>query len=136
MYKFPKTQKICNAKDITQLFAKGDSILLYPLSIRFIIKKESSFPEVKILIVSPKRYQKFAVNRNKIKRLIRENYRINKADIISFAKQKNISINLSISYISHNTQDLNLIKTNIPQVLSIIIKKITHKLEKDNQDNK
>lgn len=136
MYKFPKAEKICNANDIAQLFAQGDSILVYPLSVRFFVKKEVPSSEVKTLIVSPKRYQRLAVNRNRIKRLIRENYRLNKAEISTFAQKKNISINISISYISNNILDAKLIKTCIPKVLSIIINKITKKLEKDYSDNK
>ncbi len=77
-YSFKKYEKLKSKKLIEQLFAEGKSISAHPLRLIFI---EASFVEdvkLKVGISVSKRNFKKAVDRNKIKRLLRESYRLQK----------------------------------------------------------
>ncbi len=132
MFNFKKQERLCSTKEINNLFSSGNAFLHYPLSVKY-IHKESPCPIVKVLIVAPKRYHKLAVSRNKIKRLIREAYRLNKLEINSFAKENNIEILFSISYVSQEIMTYNQISDVVKKSLKRIIKETKQKLEKDIQ---
>ncbi|MDO4881220.1 MAG: ribonuclease P protein component [Capnocytophaga sp.] len=73
---FPKREKLCSYSDIQQLFSEGKSIKNFPLKLLFFpIEKEIT----QVLISVPKRNLKKSVQRNRVKRLIRESYRLQKS---------------------------------------------------------
>lgn len=63
---------------IAKLFAEGKSFFSYPFKITFLNVSRSEAPPVQVLIAVSKRNFKSAVERNRIKRLVREAYRKNK----------------------------------------------------------
>lgn len=136
MYKFTKQERLCSVIEIKQLFVTGENFLNYPFSIRYKIEKRSNSSDVQVVIISPKRYQRFAVNRNRAKRLMRESYRLNKEEIIRFARENNLSIKISISFVSQNIPDYKSVDYAIKRVLSNIIKKTKERIENNNQSIK
>lgn len=75
--KFPKQEKLKSRKTIEQLFTEGKSYTQYPLKV-FYVPQLSEKPNQAGFSV-PKRKFKLAVDRNRIKRQIRETYRLNKS---------------------------------------------------------
>lgn len=75
--RFPKTEKLCSRTLTEQLFAERRSVFLYPFKV-FFLTKPATGRLPKVLISVPKRRFRRAVDRNRIKRLIREVYRLNK----------------------------------------------------------
>ncbi|TPE45124.1 ribonuclease P protein component [Pontibacter mangrovi] len=77
-YTFSKEEHLCSKRHISQLFAKGSSFNLYPL--RFVYCTPQDLPpgQTQVLISVSKRYFKRAVDRNRLKRQMREAYRLNK----------------------------------------------------------
>ncbi len=74
-FTFKKEEKLKSRKLIEQLFDKGSSLSVFPLRIVYLkIEHGTSFP-VQAGFSVPKRKFKKAVDRNRIKRLIRESYR-------------------------------------------------------------
>lgn len=74
-----KEERLCSRKQIADLFESGNSIYPFPFSI---VWKQSSveFPfPVKIAFSVSKKAFKRAVDRNRIKRLLREAWRLNKS---------------------------------------------------------
>ncbi|WP_406685288.1 ribonuclease P protein component [Seonamhaeicola sp. MEBiC1930] len=79
-FTYGKKEKLKSKKLIDQLFTEGQSVSAYPLRIIYL---ETSFDEevvAKTGVSVGKRYFKKAVDRNRIKRLLREAYRLNKAN--------------------------------------------------------
>lgn len=72
---FPKSQRLCSKYLIDRLFEQGanKSLSAYPL--RLVYRIEEGVGESQLLISVPKRYFKHAVDRNHVKRLVREAYR-------------------------------------------------------------
>ena len=76
-YSFGKKEKLKSRKVIEQLFNEGKSITKYPLKLYYLSmpEQESRF---KTAVSVPKKNFRKAVSRNRIKRQLREAYRLNK----------------------------------------------------------
>ena len=67
-------ERLKSSKSIEHLFSEGKAISAYPLRLVFVSKPNSTVPMQCAVSVS-KRHFKKAVDRNRIKRLLRESYR-------------------------------------------------------------
>ena len=76
-FKFPSSEKLKSKKAIDLLFAEGESVLAYPLRLIFMHANHSASNKVAVSVGKNK--FKAAVDRNRIKRLLRENYRLNRS---------------------------------------------------------
>ena len=74
-FSFPKAEKLTGKKNIEELFRYGSSIFLHPFLVKYLY---ANTPVHRILITVPKKKIKRAVDRNLIKRRMREAYRLNK----------------------------------------------------------
>ena len=77
-FRFGKQEKLKSKKLIGQLFTKGESITVFPLKLYYLPVSEEQNVQIKTAVTVPKKNFKSAVQRNKIKRLMRESYRLNK----------------------------------------------------------
>jgi len=75
---FRKAEKLCSQKEIDRIFAEGKSLSVNPFRLLYIESEANNLPPVRVLIAVPKKKLKLAVSRNRMKRLIREAYRMNK----------------------------------------------------------
>lgn len=75
---FKKEERLCSKKIIDKLFTEGSSFLSYPLKIVYLpIDLPSQYRVQAAFSVSKKNFKK-AVERNLLKRKMRESYRLNK----------------------------------------------------------
>ncbi|WP_244535859.1 ribonuclease P protein component [Hymenobacter psychrotolerans] len=77
-YSFPKEEHLCRKKLIEQLFGRGSSFGLYPLRLIWLPVEARTAAPPQVLVSVSKRSFKRAVDRNYLKRLLREAYRLNK----------------------------------------------------------
>ncbi|WP_421939140.1 ribonuclease P protein component [Pedobacter sp.] len=80
MYTFRKEERLCSRKHLDLLFKNGSSFLLYPLRISYLFIDEPAEVKAQVVINVPKKRYKRAVDRNLLKRRIREAYRLNKQE--------------------------------------------------------
>ncbi len=76
LFCFTKEERLNKRKDIQELFDKGSSFYLYPFKVFWSPQHESSINQV-LVSVSVRNFKK-AVDRNLLKRRMRESYRLNK----------------------------------------------------------
>jgi len=79
MQTFGKQEHLCNIFEIQKLFTEGKSFFKHPVKLLWLPGDWSGSPAIKILISVSKRNFRKSVDRNHIKRLLRECYRRNKA---------------------------------------------------------
>lgn len=79
---FPKRERQCAQTEISRLFRDGQNLRHGALTLKWILKSaHDNEGQVKVLISVPKRRVPKAVDRNRIKRRLRELYRLNKSSI-------------------------------------------------------
>ncbi|MFT4832505.1 MAG: ribonuclease P protein component [Psychroserpens sp.] len=77
-FTLPKKEKLKSKKLIERLFAEGKSVSNYPVKLIYLKTLHADGSKIKTGVTASKRNFKSAVNRNRIKRLMRECYRLNK----------------------------------------------------------
>jgi ribonuclease P protein component len=79
---FRKPEKICNQNQIDVLFKEGKSLKSGLFRMLFVETEPPGKSPVQVLIAVPKKNLRHAVDRNRMKRLIREAYRLSKHKIL------------------------------------------------------
>ena len=124
MFQFPKKQKLCGEKVIERLFANGKSISEKPFRAIWNFEKNNDQVFVKSLIVVPKKRLKLAVDRNVLKRRIKEAYRLQKKQLECFLEGTNQQLNLAIIYQQEEILDYKTLEEKINLLLSRLIKEL------------
>ena len=82
-YTYPKNEKLKSKKLIDQLFSEGQSVSTFPLRLVYLSITFDDTVLAKTGVSVSKKNFKNAVDRNRIKRLLREAYRLNKASFFN-----------------------------------------------------
>lgn len=77
-FTFRKNERLNKEKLIKELFETGSSFYFYPFSVRVMRNPDPNYPVHQVMIAVPRRNFRRAVDRNLIKRRIRESFRLNK----------------------------------------------------------
>lgn len=95
----PKYERICKENDIQRLFNKGVGFSAYPYRIVYLFYRDENHPVTCRLLVSvsKKRFH-HAFKRNRVKRLMRESWRKNKAELYEICQKDNISVDVALVY--------------------------------------
>ena len=119
IYSFPKEERLCNKRLIDELFHNGSSFLCYPFKVSWMtVSQPQKFP-AQVLFSVPKKRFKSAVDRNLLKRRMREAYRLNKeqylySSLVTIDKQ----IVFSVGYIGKEIADSDLIHKKMLKLLT------------------
>ncbi|MGV3539489.1 MAG: ribonuclease P protein component [Rufibacter sp.] len=111
-HNFKKEERLRSKKLIDRLFREGSSFNVYPLRFVALHLPEASEPPVQVLVSVSKRYFKKAVDRNRLKRQIKEVYRQNKHLIPQLNTQGGTWI-IGILYIGKEKSPFNTISKKL-----------------------
>lgn len=121
-YSFNKKERLCSKKQIADLFETGYSFNEFPFKVVWKdILRENDDAKVKLAISVPKKNFKKAVDRNLIKRRIREAYRLNKKDLYDYFGNYNKQINLILIIINKEELSFQEIEGKIIVILQRLI---------------
>jgi len=114
---FPKEEHLCRKKLIDELFGKqGSSFGVYPLRIVWIASPAPLVTPPQVLISVSKRSFKRAVDRNRLKRLIREAYRLNKYRLLEQPGGHQVAL-LGIIFTGKEKSPLTLVEKKLVSAL-------------------
>jgi ribonuclease P protein component len=121
---FSKPEHLCGEKRITRLFTQGDAFIAYPLRVVYIIEPVHDNVSSSVLVSVPKKRFKRAVKRNRLKRLMREAYRLNKLTLIEKLEEKQLQIHIAFNYVSDDELDFATVEKKMKLSLEKLIAKI------------
>ena len=110
-----KHEILRSKKNIKELFDNGSSFFLYPFKVYFL--PNSNIETNQTLFSVPKKYFKKAVDRNLVRRRIREAYRLNKNILVADQKES-FSLSIALIYISKFKLPFNDIEIKLKQVFA------------------
>ena len=108
-FTFSKQERLTGKTSIDQLFNEGKSFNLFPFKVFYSIVDLPATPVARLLIAIPKKKVKHAVDRNRVRRLVREAYRLNKTEFIACLEAKSVHFHFALIYTDESI-DLFLIK--------------------------
>ena len=124
---FTKNERFCSKILIDEIFEKGKKIKHFPFILTYlpISKTKNNWQSpAKIVISVPKRKIKLAVNRNKLKRRIKEAYRLNKLSFYNNLEAKNTNLALFLIYIGKENETYSFIEKKLQLLLTEIQDKL------------
>lgn len=121
---FKKSERISLQREIDCLFKHGESLISYPLRIVYLEQKPFSGANVSVLISVPKKKFKHAVKRNRMKRLIREAYRLNKTSVIQYFQGKESGLLIAFIFIGNELCGWKEIEVAMLKALNLLLEKM------------
>ncbi len=117
---------MCSKKQMEVLFSKGSGITAYPIKVMFCETPVDLVFPAQAMFVAPKRNFKRAHDRNKLKRRMREAYRLNKNTFYYNLKLNDKKNLLAFIYIGKKEESYDLIQKSI---LKLILGVLNHKIK-------
>lgn len=118
-YTFQKSERIVRKKTIESIYQKGENMFVYPLKVRYLpVENNPENIQAKILISVPKKNFKKAVHRNRIKRLLRESYRLNK-HILELLPDR--QLNIHFHYVGRSILPFEQVQNSMVQILNQLL---------------
>ena len=118
-HKLPKSEKLHSFGAIRRLFTEGRGGFVYPL--RYVVYAEHAEEmSAEILFSTPKKFLKRANKRNKVRRRMREAYRLNKELLLSSSDPRMLQV--ALIYSSKEVIDYKSIENATKKILDILSK--------------
>jgi ribonuclease P protein component len=118
---FGRKEKLKSRKKIEELFLAGKNFSAFPLRVTYQFEPEEE-TVIQVGVTAGKKYFKKAVDRNRIKRLTRESYRLQKNDLVEVLKQKGLKGFLFFMYTDKTIASFSVIKEAMNKCLQRLIK--------------
>ena len=128
-FTYQKKDKLKSRKQTQFLFAKGQSMNAFPIKLIYTIETLESVESpasgtLQAGVGAPSRTFRKAVARNRVKRLLREGYRLERPAFIEAAVIKGLRINLFFLYTDATVISQKEMQEKIKQLLSRLSEKI------------
>ena len=121
-YTWTKAEKLKSRKRIEWVFKEGKSLSVFPFKVFYLLLHPPAPPQAGFGAGS--RHFKKAVDRNRIKRLSREAYRLQKQPLMEALAEKERSMALFFIYTGKELPDHGTVKAKIGVLLQKLIKEV------------
>ena len=105
---------------IGNIFSNGFVVKSYPIRIQFAFHELANLPRCQVGVSVSKRNFKSAVDRNRIKRQLREAYRLNKSILINTLDKADKRLAMMVIYTSNENIDFSRIESKLANAIDKI----------------
>lgn len=112
-----RSERLKSVKSISELFETGNSLSVPPIRLLYLLRPSVDIKKSKIGFAVPKKNFKRAVDRNLIKRRMREAYRLNKLNFINEIDGTFPGLDIILVYQGKQIEDYTVINTCIIALL-------------------
>jgi ribonuclease P protein component len=116
-FRLTKEERVTGERRIETLFAQGDSFMAYPFRVVYLETAHLQSMPLSVLISIPKKRLKAAVDRNRMKRLFREAYRLNKHQLIVAMLPLTGHIEVAFIYVKDELSDFVTVEKGVRKAL-------------------
>lgn len=133
VFTYKKQDKLKSRKQTQHLFSKGQSINVFPIKLIFTLEINATEASKGIAepngilqagVGAPGRTFRKAVQRNRVKRLLREAYRLEKPSFMEQVSLANKRLNLFFLYTDAVVLTQLEIQTKLKEALNLLVKKL------------
>ena len=121
---YGKHEKLKSRKLIDEVFNKGKVVKAYPLRLHYLIHEHREYNNLQAGVSVSKRNFKKATNRNRVKRLLREAYRLQNKELKMWLKGQNKKLALMIIFGNNELPDFSITMKRTNQVLTKLLNRI------------
>ena len=118
--RFTKDERVSGEKRIETLFTKGRSFMAYPFRVVFLQTAHPHTSPLSVLISIPKKRLRSAVHRNRMKRLTREAYRLNKHLFDGVISREEVHVDAAFIYVKDALSDFAEVEKGMRKALSTL----------------
>ena len=126
-YTLSKEERLSWKRYIDLLFDKGNSFVAFPLRVIFLPLSEdekAALPPSSMLISVSKKKFKRAVKRNRVKRLVREAYRLRKQELYSLLAEKGKTVLLAFIYMDKEIRPFSDMEKAMDKTIRLLGEKL------------
>jgi ribonuclease P protein component len=123
MFRLPAKERIKSRKTVESVFSEGSTWSSFPLRAVYLLKKEQE-GNVQVAVSVPKKHFKKATDRNRIKRLLRETYRLQKNVLLEQVKERKLLLQLFFIYTGKEIPEYGNLELVMKKCLDSFCKKI------------
>lgn len=123
-FTFKKTERLSSLKAIETLYGSGSSFNVNGLRVIYLFHPGPQSAPCQVVFSVPKRNFKKAVDRNLLKRRLREAYRFQKAELYASLASKNSYLHLAFVYNLKEKMEFNEIQEALRKALKNLSDKI------------
>ncbi|MBR4738809.1 MAG: ribonuclease P protein component [Bacteroidales bacterium] len=123
--RFPKAEHLCSRRLIERLYAEGQRLRVFPYNVQWLEVPAQEVP-CQVLIVVPKRRLHHAVDRNRVKRLTRECYRLHKEPLLKLLQDQERCIALSLVYLHNEVMTYEQLYHKFDKLMAALEKELSH----------
>jgi ribonuclease P protein component len=123
-YTLGKEERLKSRKLIERIYQEGSSVKAFPLRMMFLQTKHTSNFPCQVGVSVPKRNFKLAVSRNRIKRLMRETYRLQKEIVYTNLEEPYVFM---ISYLGREEWRYEDLHQKMEKLLTLFVNEVKNK---------
>ncbi|MFT3909134.1 MAG: ribonuclease P protein component [Ferruginibacter sp.] len=127
-YFFKKEDKLKSRKTIEQLFGKGYSFSNFPFKVIWLPENRDAVLQAGVGVSS--KYFKKATDRNRIKRLMREAYRLQKNILQKHLEEKQLRLSVFVLYVGKELPEYEIVFEKFGIIIKRLIKFIDENAQK------